>query len=202
MSKSAWVWLILLLATLGSLSTACLGLPAYEYKGVRLDPPAPIPNFELNDVNRQPFHLTEVKGDIALVYFGYTYCPDVCPLTLATVKQALNGLNGKERVHVIFISVDPERDTPEVLGKYMAAFGPEFKGLTDNFTKIQAVMEPFGAFAEKEAAPNSAAGYLMNHTARLYLLDPQGQLLLTYPHGFTAEELRSDLDYLLKQGES
>ncbi|MBN1993178.1 MAG: SCO family protein [Anaerolineae bacterium] len=172
----------------------------YEYKGSVIDPPLPLPNFELMAANGQPFRLSEVEGDLALLYFGYTYCPDVCPLTLSEVKKALTSLeNGRERVHVIFISVDPERDTPAVLSKYMAAFGPEFTGLTDDFERVQAVMQPYGAYAEKQAVPDSALGYLVNHTARLYLVDPQRNLILTYPFGFTAADLRSDLAYLLRQ---
>jgi protein SCO1/2 len=196
-------WLIALLAGLALASTGCLGAPDYEYKGTVLEPPASLPDFELKDTAGMPFHLSEVKGDIALIYFGYTYCPDVCPLTMYDVKEALGGLTtDKERVHVIFISVDPERDTPQVLEQYVAAFGPEFKGLVDDFEKVKEVMKPYGAYAEKEAATDSSAGYLVSHSARLYLVDPQGQLLLMYPYGFKAEDLRSDLEYLLQQKSS
>ncbi|MBI1878391.1 MAG: SCO family protein [Chloroflexi bacterium] len=185
------------------MSVSCLGAPQYEYKGTVFNPPVPLPDFELKDTNGQLFHLYQVKGDIALIYFGYTYCPDVCPLTMYDVKEALTGLkSGKERVHVIFVSIDPERDTPDILGRYVAAFGPEFKGLTDDFEKVKEVMKPYGAFAEKESASDSAAGYLVSHSARLYLVDPQAQLLLTYSFGFEAEDLRSDLEYVLQQRNS
>ncbi len=193
-------WLVALLTTLSLLSVSCLGASAHEYKGGVLEPPAPLPDFALKDVHGQLFHLSQVKGDIALVYFGYTFCPDVCPLTLAEVRQALTGLKtGRERVHVIFVSVDPERDTPEVLSRYLAAFDPTFIGLSDDFEKVKEVMKPYGAFAEKESAPDSAAGYLVSHSARLFLVDPQGQLLLTYPYGFEVDDLRSDLEYILQQ---
>lgn len=172
--------------------------PAYEFKGAMLEPAAPLPDFELNSMTGQPFHLSDVKGDYALVYFGYTYCPDICPLTLAFVKQALADLEGRERVHVIFISVDPERDTPEVLSRYLRAFDPTFIGLTDDFAKVEQVMKPYGAMAKREEVPDSAAGYLMSHTARIFLIDPEQKLFLTYPHGFQAADLRSDLTYLLK----
>lgn len=174
--------------------------PAYEFKGSVLEPAAPLPDFELNATTGQPFRLSDVKGDIALVYFGYTYCPDVCPLTMADVRQAINGLEqGRDRVHVIFVSVDPERDTPEVLSRYLAAFDPSFIGLTDNFEKVKEVMKPYGAFAEKETAAGSVAGYLVSHSARLYLVNADQNLLLMYPFGFEAEDLRSDLAYLLSQ---
>lgn len=165
-----------------------------------MDPPLALPDFELTDASGQPFKLSQVKGDIALIYFGYTHCPDACPLTMYDVKKTLAGLTqGKERVHVIFISVDPERDTPGVLSKYVANFGPEFIGLTDEMDKVQGVMKPFGVIAEKDATADSAGGYIVSHSTRLFLVDPQGQLLLSYHFGFKPEDLRSDLEYLLQQ---
>ena len=190
-------WLLVTLIALSLFGTGCTS--GYEFKGSRLEPPLALPDFELMATDGRPFHLSDVQGDYALIYFGYTFCPDVCPLTMADVRQALTGLEGRDRVHVIFISVDPERDTPDVLGRYVKAFGPDFIGLTDDFTKIQAVMKAYGAFAEKEDAPDSAAGYLMSHTARLYLVGPERNLLATYSFGFKPEELRSDLTYLLQQ---
>ena len=120
---------------------------------------------------------------------------------MVDVRQALAQLDPaeRERVQVIFISADPERDTPEVLDRYLSAFDPTFIGLTDDFEKIQTVMKPFGAFAEKEEVENSAAGYLVSHTARLYLLNTNHEILLTYPFGFEPEDLASDLTYLLKE---
>lgn len=195
--------LITLLLGLSWLNVSCLGAPTYEYKGTVLEPPASLPDFELTDTSGKSFHFYETKGDVALVYFGYTYCPDVCPLTLADVKQALTGLKtGRERVHVIFISVDPQRDTPQVLKRYLAAFDPSFVGLTGDFEKIKEIMKPYGAFAEKESATGSADGYLVSHSARLFVVDPQGQLLLTYSYGFAVDDLRSDLEHLLQQEKS
>ena len=193
-------WLVIILAGLALFGVGCQAFASdYEYKGVLLDPPLSLPDFELAATDGQPFHLSEVEGDIALIYFGYTFCPDVCPLTMADVRKALTDLEGQENIHVIFISVDPERDTPEVLGRYVKAFGPAFIGLTDDFEKTQEVMKAYGAFAEKEEVPDSAAGYLVSHTARLYLVSPERELLLTYPFGFESEDLRSDLTYLLQQ---
>ncbi|MCB9077973.1 MAG: SCO family protein [Anaerolineaceae bacterium] len=173
----------------------------YEFKGSQLDPPLPVPEFELMSTTGEPFHLSDAAGRLTLVYFGYTFCPDVCPLTMADVKQALAQMDNPDQVNVVFISVDPERDTPEVLARYLHAFSPDFIGLTDDFEKTQDVMVAFGAFAEKEDAADSAAGYLVSHTSRLYLLDPQGEIILTYSFGFEPDDLRADLEYLLEQGE-
>lgn len=195
--KTVSLGLFAILIGLAVLGAACG--PGYEYRGMALDPPLPVPDFELSTTGGRPFHLSDVEGDIALIYFGYTFCPDVCPLTLADVKQALDGLEGRDRVHVIFISVDPERDTPEVLARYMKAFDPSFIGITDDFSRVQEVMKAYGAFAEKEDTPDSAAGYLVSHTARLYLVGPNREVILTYPFGFKSEDLRNDLIYLLQQ---
>jgi protein SCO1/2 len=200
MPKGATLPLLILLIGLAVVAAGCQAFAsAYQYKGSVLEPAAPLPDFELMAATGQPFHLSDVKGDIVLIYFGYTYCPDVCPLTMADVRQALSGLEGRERVHVIFISVDPERDTPEVLSRYLAAFDPSFIGLTDDFEQVKEVMKPYGAFAEKETVTDSTVGYLVSHSARLYLVTPEQDLLLMYPFGFAVEDLRSDLAYLLSQ---
>lgn len=164
-----------------------------------MNPPAPLPDFELMAANGEPFHLSDVDNDITLIYFGYTFCPDVCPMTLMDVREALKDVEGRERVHMVMVSVDPERDTPEILERYVKAFDPTFIGLTDDWVKTQEVMKPYGAHAEKADTPNSSANYLVNHTTRLYLVSPGRELLLTYPFGFLSEDLRADLQYLLQQ---
>jgi protein SCO1/2 len=120
------------------LITGCQALAAYKYKGNLLDPSVPQPDFELTTANDSTFRLSEQAGKITIIFFGYTHCPDVCPLTVAKVKTALAGLTEteQERVQFIFISIDPERDTPEVLSRYLAAFSPDFIGLTDAYEKI------------------------------------------------------------------
>lgn len=202
--KRFGLWLIFTGLALGVifLSAGCQNLVSeYKYKGNTLDPPKPISDFELMAANGQPFRFSELEGDIALVFFGYTSCPDVCPLTLAAVRSVLDDLRaGRERVRVIFISTDPERDTPEVLSKYLAAFDLEFIGLTDDFAKVQAVMKPFGAFAEKDKATGSQADYLVSHTALLYLVDlKKREIVSFYPFKFEPEDLKMDLTHLLRK---
>ncbi|NJN93942.1 MAG: SCO family protein [Anaerolineales bacterium] len=203
-SVKAGFGLVVTLLVLVAAGVGCQAFaPTYEFKGAILEPALPVPDFELNSTTGQPFRLSQVKGDIALIYFGYTYCPDVCPLTLADIKQAVNKLEqGRERVHFIFISVDPERDTPEALSRYVTAFDPSFIGLTDDFEKVKEVMKPYGAFAEKEIVSDSAAGYLVSHSARVYLVNADQNLLLMYPFGFKPEDLSSDLAHLLSQENS
>jgi len=184
----AWLILTFLLSSCAS---------TYTYKGGELDPPLLIPNFELTDTSGEAFQLSDTEDKLTLVYFGYTFCPDVCPLTLWDVKQSLEGLVGREQVQTVFISVDPERDTPAALADYVSAFDPTFIGLTDDETKTQEVLSLFGAEAHKEFVENSSTHYLVSHTTRLYLLTPGRNLQLTYPYGFAPEDLRADLAHLL-----
>ena len=185
------------------LAAGCMPFSSgYTFKGSQLDPPMDLPDFELMSDESQPYQFSETAGEITLVYFGYTFCPDVCPLTMADVKQALAELETEDEINVLFISVDPERDTPEILSRYLDAFGSEFVGLTDTMERTQPVLQAFGAYAEKAEVENSSADYLMNHTARLYLVDTEGDLLLTYPFGFEPEDLRADLEYLLETPQS
>lgn len=215
MAKKQHFFIIGIIAGLALFITSCQAFAApYEYKGNLLDSPVPQPDFELTAADGSTFRLSQVEGKIALIFFGYTHCPDVCPLTLAKVKNALAGLSETEReqVQFIFISVDPERDTPEVLGRYLSNFGPDFIGLTDNFEKIETVLKSYWAYAQKdqpvektqepdhEATGHAeAAPYLVTHTGRVYLVTPQQELLLTYPFDLSAEDLGSDLSYLLSK---
>ena len=178
------------------------GAPDYEFKGSYIDPPLVLPDVSLTANNGQPFQLNkDLEADIALVFFGYTYCPDICPLTLADVRQALGGLDpaDRQRVQVIFISGDPERDTPEVLTRYLGAFDPNFIGLTGDMANIQSVMQPLGAYAEKDTETSTDAGYFVNHTARIYLVKSNGQVPVMHSTGFTPEDLHSDLVHLLSE---
>lgn len=197
-----WLALISLIAVI-FLTIGCQALTTeYEFHGTQFDPPLAVPDFELMNASGQPFRFSETQGQFNLIYFGYTFCPDVCPLTMVDLKETLEGLPDEAPINVIFISVDPERDTPELVERYVSSFGPEFIGLTDDYAKTEEVMLAYGAYAEKEETPGSAAEYLVNHTARVYLMTPEDGILLTYPFGFEPEDLRSDLAYLLETNDS
>jgi protein SCO1/2 len=203
MKKSKSVLISLILVTVLAWATGCQMLQSdREFRGTVYEPPVAVPDFTLTDSGNQPFSLSDVKGNATLIFFGYTYCPDVCPLTMADVKTALNDFEYRDDVEVIFISVDPERDTPEVLNDYLDHFDPDFIGLTGKMADIQKVMQPFGAYAEKAEVNGSAGGYLVNHTARLYLLNKDQELLLSYPFEFDVNDLRNDLALLLESQET
>jgi len=154
-------------------------------------------DFALADPSGQVRSLADFKGKAVLVFFGFTQCPDVCPTTLAKlreVKQAL-GKDG-DRVQVIFITVDPERDTPELLKAYTAAFDPAFLGLRPTLEQLPVLAKSFKIFYQK--VPGKAPGtYSMDHSAMSYVYDPQGRLRLAVAHNADVATIVADLKKLL-----
>lgn len=172
----------------------------HTYHGVLVEPAQPVSDFVLTDAQSgQPFHFEPERGQVTLLYFGYTGCPDVCPTTLGVWRQIKNKLGtNANRVRFIFITVDPERDTPEVLANYVSVFDESFIGLSDRPEAIAQVVENFGVWVEKEAVEESAIGYVVNHTASTLLVDADGALRVTYPFGTPAEDMLEDIEYLLR----
>ncbi len=144
--------------------------------------------------------LSEFRGKYALVSFGYTFCPDVCPTTLAMLAR-LKEILGKdrERVAVAFVSIDPERDTPDRAADYAAGFNSTFVGLSGTPEQVAAAAAVFRVSYSRQEVADSAAGYLMNHTAFVYLLDPEGRWRITYPYGVEATDIAQDLEVLFQR---
>lgn len=134
-------------------------------------------DFALIDQNGALLRDEDLKGKAAIVYFGFATCPDVCPLALGRVSAALNELTPKERekVMALFITVDPDRDTPEALKKFLA-FDDRIIGLTGDRQAVDAAMKGFKVYAEAETLPDSALGYTMQHSSIFYLIDRKGRL--------------------------
>ena len=157
-------------------------------------------NLSLPDQNGRPRTLADFKGKVMVVFFGYTQCPDVCPTTmveLAQVKKAL-GKDG-DRVQGIFVSIDPERDTPEILKAYMASFDSSFVALRGTPEQAQAAAKEFKVFFAK--VPGKQEGsYTMDHTAGSYLFDASGKVRLFERYGGGAEALTADIKALLAAG--
>ncbi len=151
----------------------------------------------LPDQNGQPRTLADFKGKVVVVFFGYTQCPDVCPTTmveLAQVKKAL-GKDG-ERVQGLFVSIDPERDTPAILKAYMASFDSSFVALRGSVEQAQAAAKEFKVFFAK--VPGKTEGnYTMDHTAGSYVFDPSGKVRLFVRYGAGADALAGDIKALL-----
>jgi protein SCO1 len=169
----------------------------YTYQGSLIDPPAPAADFSLEATDGSTFHLSERRGQVVLLFFGYTHCPDVCPTTLYDYKQVIQQLKGKsDRVDFLFVTVDPERDSLDHLAEYATAFDPGILGLSGKPEVLTEMYQNYGVFVEKKDV-GSAAGYLVDHTARVYVIDQSGNLRLTFPFGMQAEAMADDLLHLI-----
>jgi protein SCO1/2 len=170
----------------------------YTYQGSLIDPPVPAADFTLTDQNGLPYRLSDQQGKVVLIFFGYTHCPDVCPATLSEFKQVKSALGSQAQdVEFVFITVDPERDTPETLKAHLAIFDPSFIGLTGTETELGPVWKDYGVYHEKKDT-GSAAGYLVNHSAITYAIDKQGNWRLTYPFGMETQKLVDDVSHLVQ----
>lgn len=172
----------------------------YTFKGSLIDPPVQAADFELMDQHGDTFQLSDQNGKVVLVFFGYTSCPDVCPVTLSDYIQIKRDLgNDADQVEFVFITVDPERDTPERLEKYISNFDPTFIALSGTRAELEPVWQNYGVYQEKRDV-DSAAGYLVDHTARTYAIDPQGNWRLTYPFEMDRDAILDDVRHLIQEG--
>lgn len=172
---------------------------ADNFRGTLYDPALPAPEIVLSHGNGSSFRLSETRGDIVLLFFGYTSCPDVCPTTLSEMKRVMTELGpDAEDVQVVFVTVDPVRDIPSKLQEYLTIFNPAFIGLSGSMEDMEKVWNDYGVYREEEQLPNSATGYLVYHTARVYLIDRDGNLRLTYSYGTPTSDFVHDLKILLK----
>jgi len=128
--------------------------------------------FELTSADGKSFSSSELAGRPYLVFFGYTHCPDFCPTALQDISQVFKLLGPDTKINVVFITVDPERDTPEVMKDYVSSFDPRVIALTGTLPETQAVEKEFRVYARK--APTSGGDYLMDHSGIVYLMDKQG----------------------------
>ncbi|SMC63123.1 SCO family protein [Polynucleobacter kasalickyi] len=156
------------------------------------------PNFELVDQLGNVRHLSDFKGKVAIIFFGYTQCPDVCPTTLMEIKEVVELLGkDKDKLQVIFITVDPERDTQEVLAQYIPSFDPSFLGLRPATPEaLEQVVKGFKIFVRKESTQDGKY-YTMSHTSGSYVVDQDGKLRLFIKHNQGAQTLVNDLKQLI-----
>ncbi len=171
-----------------------------EFHGRVMQSLQPISDFTLTAHNGDPVQLQDFRDKIVLLYFGYTYCPDVCPATMAELSKAFDLLDPEEReqVQMLMVTVDPRRDTAEILGQYLGHFDPSFLGLTGSNEEIAAATMPFGIFYQKQEG-TIESGYLVDHTASVSVLDKQGYLRLNYPFNTPGADIAADLSRLLEE---
>lgn len=191
--------LLFSLMVVAALCGCAASAPAAPPEGVTpIDPPKALQAFTLTDQNNAQVKLSDLKGKLVVLSFGYTTCPDVCPLTLANYKQVKKKLgDDAAKVAFVFVSVDGEHDTPAVLGKYLRLFDSQFIGLTAD----DATMRPFALdfYASYQIAPDpkSAAGYTVTHTASWYLVDRAGKLRRRYAPDASVDVITADIRQFL-----
>ena len=195
------VWLAPLLGVLVVLALfAWFVLPRlrpYQFNGTVIQSGMPATDFTL-DSAEGPVNLSDYRGKVVLLYFGYTFCPDVCPTTLSDVNRALSQLGDKaEDVQLIMVSVDPARDDVAKLAEYVEFFNPDFIGVTGGDQEVREVATLYGIWYEAHEE-EGASGYLVDHTATLNVIDEEGHLKLLIGYGTGADAIASDLDYMLR----
>lgn len=205
--NKVWFWSLgigfLLLGLFGGwlaiqLATGWSSLTPPSYNGMVLQSPERMGDFTLTSHTGESVSLSDFRGQIVMLYFGYTYCPDVCPATLVELKNARNQL-GKyaDDVQIIMVSVDPQRDTPEVLANYLSYFDASVIGLTGTEEELIAAATPYGVFFEAHDG-TIETGYTIDHTAAVLTIDRDGYLRMMYPFGMTSDQMAEDLAYLVR----
>lgn len=180
------------------LTAACSKVEAPQFKNIDLTGADYAKDFSLPDQNGQVRSMKDFAGKVVVVFFGFTQCPDVCPTTMADLAQIKKSLGTDgDKLQAIFVTVDPERDTPELLKAYMGNFDPTFLALRPAIGKLPDVAKDFKIYYKKVegATPGS---YSMDHSAGSYVYDPKGQIRLYSRYGTGPEGLTSDIRLLLK----
>jgi len=165
-----------------------------------VEPYPPASDFALTRGDGSNFQLSSMRGNLVLLFFGYTSCPDVCPTTLAELNQALEKIGEDQagRVRVIFVTVDPDRDTPERIQAYVDHFNPDFIGLSGTETDLAKVWNDYGVFREIVDG-QSASGYIVDHTARVTMIDGDGNLRVSFGFDTLIDDIVHDLKLILKE---
>lgn len=173
-----------------------------DLKGPRLVSGKPLPSLRLERAPGKPFDLaSESKGNLTFLFFGYTNCPDVCPLHMANLAAALKSLPEKtrRRVRVVFVTTDPERDTPDRLGAWLAQFDSSFVGVSGDAASLEAAQRSLGMpLATRDSAVPDSGGYTISHGAHLWAFTPDDSAHVVYPMGIQRGDLVADIPKLLR----
>ncbi|MFO7548532.1 MAG: SCO family protein [Acidimicrobiia bacterium] len=198
---------VLLGACSPTTTTAALGdalpLGSDGWYGIGLEQPMAMPDLVLTDATGRPYDLrAETAGRPALLFFGYASCPDICPVHLSVIAQAMDQARiSTEQLSVVFVSADPARDTPELMGEYLAAFDPGFVGLTGDLDAVKSAIRSLGLPEPTYGEPDERGFYLVGHPAAVVAFDDAGQARRLYPFGTRRAQWVHDLPLLLR-GES
>lgn len=165
--------------------------------GTLLPQPRPIPDFSLTQANGQPFTRSALEGHWSVIFVGFTHCPDICPNTLGLLKSLRRELDTKGKpLQVVFLSVDPERDTPEVLARYVSYFDPSFIGATGATAELDKLGAATG-FVYMKSPGATPDAYTVDHSSALILVNPQGQVAGYFTPPFKRDALSADLATLI-----
>ncbi len=195
---------LLLLSACGAATpapTPTAAVPDYQADlyGAVFDPPRPISDFSVASTTGSPFRFSEHRGEVMLLYFGYRACPDFCPTTFAEMRRIYADLGEPaDRLKILFVTVDPERDDLENLGLYTNAFHEDFIALRDDGATLEQMMSEFGVVAEKQQLGESALAYLVDHTASIFLVGPDGRLQAQYLYGTDYRDIVHDIQRIFE----
>ena len=173
-------------------------LAAEQFKSGVFEPPRVAPEFQLQGSNGAQVALSRYKGKVVVIAFGFSHCPKICPVTLGKLSQVWKDLGPQANdLQMLFISVDPARDTPERLREWVTIFNPSFIGLTGAEQQLAKVREIYGVVAKKAVSENEKLGYEVHHSSSLYVVDREGKLRVLIPFGTAAADVVHDLKILL-----
>ena len=178
---------------------AVAGCAPTRFNGDVLDPPEAAQPLELADSTGATFSLDGERGKVVLVFFGYTHCPDICPTTLLDWKKAAAVLGqDADKVRFLFVSVDPERDTPGMAQRYAARISPAFTGLSGSREQIDVLLRRWKLAAFRDGVPGDTSSvYTVSHPSQVFVVDPKGRLRLLHRAGLTPAQIASDIRALL-----
>jgi len=191
-SRHGWVYLGLWLL-------GCQAAPSFH--GQVIEPAVAAPELAGTNWDGSAFKLSELHGKVRIVFFGYTFCPDVCPFTLAKMKEIYAALGARaDDVAMVFVSVDPHRDTLEKLASYVPSFDRRFFGLRLEFDELDQVIEDFDLtvqYGQPKDGPGTDSFYYVDHTGTFFLIDREGRLRVSFPPNATVERMLPDIELLL-----
>ncbi len=199
-----WIALAAVVVLLGavvvwSVVNGRLPFGAPSFNGTVIQSPDLAADFTLTASTGEQLSLSDLRGQVVLMYFGYTFCPDACPTTLNELKKVPAALGDRaDEVQVVMVTVDPQRDTPEVLREYLAHFDPSFLGLTGTEEEVLAAATPLGIYFSAHEG-SAASGYLVDHTTSVLAIDKEGYLRLLYSFETPGEAIAEDMRHLVRQ---
>ena len=197
---------VLLVVIPGGCGGSEAGMPADpdSWAGWSLEEPLPRPDFVLTDTDGEPYDFrAETQGDLALLFFGYTHCPDVCPVQMANVAEVLRDLPHEmtSRIRVVFVTTDPVRDTPDRIREWLGRMHPSFVGLRGTLDEVQAVQARLGLPPAAIAEDDGSGDYFVGHAAQVIAFEPDGPARRIYPYGIRQRDWLKDLPRMLGSDE-